>query len=123
MEKVRPIDGYNDTYACTYKQPPDGRHAVSYQDDFLGIFGIADWDGEHIATVVDRIVERFGDDDWFRSVIELSPFHVEGDMGASLSGMFNYDQLDGLHVLLCSAIHGVPMGSEDVKRSIAGLRL
>ena len=123
MEGRRSIDGYDDTRACMYKQSGSALRPVSYQEDFLGIFGLTDWDSEHISGVVSQLVRHFGKEDWFHSVIRKSPFFADGDMEASLSGMFNYDQLDILHALLCRAVQGEFMENEGVKQSIEKLRL
>jgi hypothetical protein len=123
MEGIRSIYGYDDTRACLYKQSDSAPRPVSYQEDFLGIFGLTEWDSEHISGVVSQLVSRFGGEGWFHSVIGRSPFFADGDMEASLSGMFNYDQLDVLHALLCRAIQGGSMDNEDVKQLMEKLRL
>ena len=113
METKQTVEGYVETWPCLYKRATEDTNKA-YQRDFFGVFGIEEWDSNHISSVMTRIVRRFGEQSWFRSMLSRSPFYSEDDLEYSLSGMFNYDQLDIMHTVLRRAIEGEPMEGEGV---------
>ena len=114
------MEGFDHTRGCLYKRRGS---SSSYQEDFLAIFKLTEWDGPHISRVVDRIVERFGGEEWFGRMLKKSPFFDPDDPSASLAGLFNYDQLDILYAILSRAISGEGMSGDGVDNLVKRLEL
>ena len=114
------MEGFDEKRACLYRRSGS---SSAYQEDFLGIFKLDEWDGQQISRVVDRFVERYGEEEWFLSVLNKSPFFDPGDKATSLSGLFNYDQMDVLHTILARAVSGEVMTGDGVVKLIERLTL
>ena len=114
------MEGFNHRRICSYKNKGSG---VSYQKDFLGIFTLTEWNGSHISDVVDKLVAKFEHEAWFSEILKKSPFFDPDDKSISLSGMFNFDQMDTVHVLLSRAVRGESMTGKEVDSMVESLEL
>ena len=95
------IKGYNCSFECTYSSNESSdENDELYKDDLLKIFSVEEWDEEKIMDVIDSVVDAFGEEEWFKDMIQESPFFSERDQSYSLCGLFNFHQMSKTHDMI-----------------------